>query len=89
MGMFDDIARFLASPAGKMMSGIAKDAFNNHIYPYMRENMNNALKPIAQMPKHEQTKQAYSDFVTVDDFDIQNEKEDIKHHVDQIKDTSI
>lgn len=89
MGMFDDIARFLASPAGKMMSGIAKDAFNNHIYPYMRENMNNALKPVVPMTRQEQTKQAYSEFATVDDFDIQNEKEDIKQSVEQMKDTKI
>lgn len=71
-GPFDDLIRFLNSPTGRVISNIARDAFNNHIIPYMKENMGNALKP-AHMSEEEQVQRAKDEFVTVDDFDIQHE----------------
>ena len=77
MSMFDDLARFLNSPIGRMASGIVRDAFNNHIYPYLRDNMVQAMKPVEPMSQAEQHQQAKEEFATVDDFDIQGEAKEV------------
>ena len=76
MSTFDDLARVMNSPLGRMMVGIIRDAFNNHIIPYARENMVQAMKPVEPMTKEEQ-QQASAEFATVDDFDVQAQAKEV------------
>lgn len=75
--MFDDLARFAGSPIGKMAVGIIRDAFNNHIYPFMKDNMVQAMKPVEPMSETEQQQYAREEFATVDDFDVQAQVKEV------------
>lgn len=77
MSTFDDLARVINSPLGRMAMGIIRDAFNNHIIPYARENMVQAMKPVEPMTKEEQQQQASAEFATVDDFDVQAQAKEV------------
>lgn len=77
MSTFDDLARVANSPFGRMMIGIVRDAFNNHIYPYMKDNMVQAMKPVEPMSETEQQQYAKEEFATVDDFDVQAQAKEV------------
>lgn len=77
MSAFDDLARFMSSPMGKMLVGIGRDAFNNHIYPALRDYMASSMKPVSPMSEAEQRKYAQEEFATVHDHDLDADAKEV------------
>lgn len=67
-GFFDSVVKFLNSPAGKLTTGIAKDALNNHIFPYLRENMSEVMKLVV-MSEEDKKRRAEEEFITIDNIE--------------------
>lgn len=71
MNDFESIIKFMQSPLGRMLFNAGKDLVTNHVIPYMKQS---SMRPV-DMPEEEVEQRAKEEFQTVNDFDLQQEKD--------------
>lgn len=69
MSILDDLTKLASTDFGKMVMGIVKDATTNHVYPYLRKNIQNAATPV-DMSEDEQQRRANDEFASIDPSDL-------------------